>query len=66
MMDLDAIPLEVEGGSFVRVCATIDDAGQWRLAWMRDGGRRKEIFGEPFPSPRAAARASARLNGRMQ
>lgn len=64
MMDLERIPLEVEGGAIVRVCATTDDAGQWRLAWMRDGGRRKEAFGDPFPSAKAAAKAAAVVNER--
>lgn len=63
MMDVEKIPLEVEGGAVLRACV-VQDGKEWRLAWMRDGGRRKEPFGDPFPSGREAARASARLNER--
>jgi hypothetical protein len=63
MMDLQAIPLEVENGAIVRCGASIV-GGEWRLVWLRDGGRRKEAFGDPFPSGMLAARASRKINER--
>lgn len=63
MMDLQAIPLEVEGGAVVRACV-VQDATGWRLAWAREGGLRKEAFGEPFAKAREACRAAAKINER--
>jgi len=33
-------------------------AGGWSVAWIRDGGRRKEPFGPVFANPLAACEAS--------
>jgi hypothetical protein len=63
MMDLQAIPLEVENGAIVRCGVSSDETG-WRLVWLRDGGRRKEPFGEPFENAKKAARASRVINER--
>ena len=62
-MNLDMIAIPSENGEVARVkVTTVGD--EWRLAWARDGGRTVEVFGDPFPGPRAACKAAARLNAR--
>lgn len=60
---IETLPIPSENGTPARVkVTTVGDA--WMLAWCREGGRRIEPFGEPFPGPRAACKAAARLNAR--
>lgn len=61
---LATIPVPVENGQAVETCVTTDESGAWRLAFMRDGGRRKELFGEPY-SMRDALEACRLLNERV-
>jgi hypothetical protein len=63
-MNLDALPIPSENGAPARAKVTTLPDGQWTLAWARDGGLTVEPFGDPFPGPRSACRAAARLNAR--
>ena len=63
-MNLATIPIPTENGSPARAkVTTVGD--EWVLAWAKDGGRTVEPFGDPFPGPRAACNAAARLNERI-
>jgi hypothetical protein len=62
-MNVDTLPIPVDATGPARVkVTTVGDA--WMLAWAKDGGRTVEPFGDPFPGPRAACKAAARLNAR--
>jgi len=62
-VDLEPIPVDENG--MVRAVVTEDTSG-WRTSWGFDGGRRKEPFGLPHPTARAAADAAGRINARGQ
>lgn len=61
--NLAVTPIPMESGKAVEVCVTTDTDGAWRTAFMFDGGRRKELFGEPY-SLRDALAAATILNER--
>lgn len=58
-----ATPIPVENGVPVEACVMNDADGEWRTAWMFDGGRRKEIFG-PVYSLADALLAALTINDR--
>lgn len=60
---LAEIPIVVEEGHPVRVVVALREGG-WYTAWARDGGRRKEPFGQPYATAREAAAAARLLNER--
>jgi hypothetical protein len=61
---LDAVPIEVDSAGPLASCATTEQ-GEWRTAWMRDGGRKIEAFGPAYADAVTAARASRYLNQRI-
>jgi len=52
-------------GTWLQMLLTADASG-WRTSWGFDGGRRKEPFGLPHPTARAAADVAGRINARGQ
>ena len=63
-MNLDVLPIPTDTDGVARVKVTTLPDGRWTLAWARNGGLTVEPFGDPFPGPRAACRAAARINAR--
>lgn len=64
--ELEAIAIETEGGTPLRVCVVGILAGEPpRLAWMSDGGLHKRSFGPAFRTVREACVASHLLNERI-
>lgn len=57
-------PIPVENGQPLEACVTTDADGAWRVAWCHDGGRIKELFGEPMDL-RVALRVAAAINERV-
>lgn len=62
---IDYEPIPVDEHGMVRAVVTADASG-WRTSWAFDGGRRKEPFGLPHPTARAAADVAGRINARGQ
>lgn len=62
--DLDAVPIPVEDGYLLHVCV-IGAPGGSRVAWMHDGGKRKEGFGPVYFAVRDAIAASRYVNARV-
>jgi len=60
---LAAEPVPSEDGSPVRACV-VGAPGGSRVAWMHDGGRRKEPFGPVYFATRDATAAARWLNAR--
>lgn len=56
--EIAAVAVPAEGGVPLDTCL-VTVPGGWSVAWMRDGGRRKEAFGRAYSDPIRAAAASA-------
>lgn len=60
---LAAVPVPIEAGVPVAACV-VGAPGGTRVAWMHDGGRRKEPFGPVYFAARDATAAARWLNAR--
>lgn len=63
-MNLETLPIPVDTNGMARAKVTTLPDGSWTLAWALEGGLRVVPFGDPFPGPRAACKAAARINAR--
>jgi len=57
---LDSLPRLVDVAGMPALACAIREGGEWKTAWLI--GTRKQAFGEPYPSARAAADAAHYLN----
>lgn len=55
-------PVPVDAQGVPALACAIREQGQWRTAWLI--GTRKDPFGEPYPTARAAAAAARFINER--
>ncbi|MCA1572895.1 MAG: hypothetical protein LC798_21920 [Chloroflexi bacterium] len=61
-MTTPIVAIPVENGIPASVKVTSLPDGAWTLAFLLDGGRKVEPFGEPYASVRAACRVAERMN----
>lgn len=62
--EIQSTPIPTENGVMIEAHITTDAEHRWRTVWHHDGGRRLELFGEPYPDAGAAAHAAMAINQR--